>query len=98
MDYHVRYTHSLHKLDPKEFNIATPKKGTSAYPRIFDPIDGVAPSSKGIISDTYDVIKSIKYIVDAEGCIIPDVKTVKNTQNGRQREAIMLGIHIHCIN
>ena len=25
---HVRYTHSLHKFDPKKFSIATPKKGT----------------------------------------------------------------------
>ena len=84
--YHVRYTHSLHKFDSKRFSTSTPKKGTSAYPQIFDPIDIVDPSSKWIISDTYDVLTSIKYIVEAEGCIIPDVKNVKNTQNGRQRE------------
>ena len=40
-----------------------------------------------IISDRYDVITSIKYIVEVEGCIIPDVKNVKNTRKGRQREA-----------
>ena len=29
--FRVRYTHSLHKLDPKNISIETPKKGTSAY-------------------------------------------------------------------
>ena len=43
VDFHVRYTHSLHKSDPKKFSIDTPKKGTSAYLRIFGPIDGVSP-------------------------------------------------------
>ena len=83
---HVRYTHSLHTLDPKQFSIATPKKEIPAYLWIFDPIDGVDPSSKHIISYMYDGITSIKYIVEAEGCIIPDVKNVKNTRKGRQRE------------
>ena len=43
VDFHVMYTHSLHKLDKKMFSNATPTKGTSSYLRIFDPIDGVAP-------------------------------------------------------
>ena len=34
----------------------------------------------------YDVITSIKNIVEAEGCIIPDVKNVKNTRKGQRRE------------
>ena len=29
--FHVRYTHSLHKLDPNFSSIATQKKETSAY-------------------------------------------------------------------
>ena len=44
VEFHVWYTNSLHKLDPKIFSIAMPKKETSAYLWIFDPIDGVAPS------------------------------------------------------
>ena len=52
---------------------------------IFDTIDGVAPSSKRIIYDTYDVLTSINHIVEAEGCIIPDVNHVKNTRTGRRR-------------
>ena len=64
-----------------------PKKVTSAYLWIFDPIDGVAPSRKCIIYHTYDVLTSIKYIVEAEGCIVPDFNNVKNTRKGQQREA-----------
>ena len=86
MDCHVRYTNSLHKLDPKRFSITTQKKGTSAYLWVFDPIDSVAPSSEWIISDTYDVLASIKYIVEDEGCIIPDINNVKNTWNGQRGE------------
>ena len=56
VDFHVRYTHSLHKLDPKRFSITTPKKGTLAYLSMFDQIAGVAPSSKRIIYETYNVI------------------------------------------
>ena len=37
VDCHVRYRHSLHKLDPKILSIATLKKGKSSYLRIFDP-------------------------------------------------------------
>ena len=85
-DFHVRYNHSLHKLYPKHFSIETSKKGTSAYLRMFDPMDGFYPSRKHIISDTYDVLTSIKYIVEDEGCIIPDVKNVKNTRKLRRRE------------
>ena len=56
VDFHVRYTHSLHKLYPKKFSIDTPKKVTSAYLCIFGPIDGVNPQSEPIIYDTYDVL------------------------------------------
>ena len=52
---HVRYTHSYHKLDPKTFSIATPKKGTSAYLQIFDTIGGVASSIEKIIHVIYDL-------------------------------------------
>ena len=78
---HVWYTNPLHKLYPKIFSIATLKKGTSAYLQIFDPIDGISPTSKRIISNTYDVLTSINYIVEAEGCIITDDNNVKNTRN-----------------
>ena len=87
VDCHVRYTHSLHKLDSKRFSIETPNKVTSAYLRIFYPIDDIAPSIERIISDMYDVLTSIKYIVEDEGCIIPDVNNAKNTLKGRRREA-----------
>ena len=61
-----------------------PKKVTSTYLLIFDLIDDAAPSSKHIISDTYDVRTLIKYIAEPKGCTIPDVKNVKNSRKGRQ--------------
>ena len=84
---HVSYTHSLHKLYLEKFSIAMSKKGTPDYLRIFDIIDSAATSSKQIISDMYDVLISIKYIMEAEGCIINDVNNVNNTCKGRQRES-----------
>ena len=76
----------MHKLYPKKFSIATPKKVTLAYLWIFNPIDGIATSSKRIISDTYDELTPVKNIVEAKGLIIPDVKNVKNMRKGRRRE------------
>ena len=35
----------------------------------------------------YDVLISIKYIVEDRYCIVPDFKNVENMQKGRQREA-----------
>ena len=66
-------------IDPKKFSIATPKKGISAYLWIFDAIDGVTPSIEKIIYNTYDLLTSIKYIMEAEGCIIPDFINVNKT-------------------
>ena len=86
VECHVWYKNSLHKLDTKKFSIATPKKGTSSYLQIFYPIDSITTSSKRIISDMFDVLTSIKYIVEAEGCIITNVKNLKNTRKGRRRE------------
>ena len=40
-----------------------------------------------MISDMYDVLTSIKYIVEVKECIIPDVKNVKNTRKVHKREA-----------
>ena len=44
-------------------------------------------SREHIISDTYDVLTSIKYIVVPEDCIILDVKNVEKTRKGEQRGA-----------
>ena len=83
VDCYVRFTHSLHKLYPKKFSIATSKKVTSAYLWIFDPIDGIAPSINWIILYKYDVLTSTYYIVEAEVYIIPYAKNAKNTRRGR---------------
>ena len=86
VDCNVRYTHSFHKLDPKKLSTATPRKGKPAYLWILDPIDGISSSREGIISDTYDVLISIMYIVEAEGFIIPGVKNVRNVWKVQRRE------------
>ena len=67
VDFHVRYTHSFHKLYLKKFSIETPKKRTSKYLQIVDPIYGVNPLIKCIISDTYDILTKIMYIMEAKG-------------------------------
>ena len=82
VDFCASYTHSLNNLDPKKFSTAIPNKWTSYYLCIFDPIDGISPSSEQIICDRYDVLTSIKYIVEAESCTIPDVKNVKTCGMG----------------
>ena len=68
-------------------DIATTKKWISTYLGIFDTIGGVAPSIEKIIYNMYDLLTSIKYIVEDEGCIIPDAKNVNKTWKGRRREA-----------
>ena len=40
-----------------------------------------------IIYNTYDLLTSIKYIVEAEGCIILDVKNVNKTWKRQRRKA-----------
>ena len=69
------------------FSIATPKKVISAYLQIFDTIDGVTSSIERIIYNTYDLLTSIKYTVEVEGCIILDPKNVNKTWKGRIRDA-----------
>ena len=86
VDCPVWYTNSLHKLDPKKFSTATPQKGKPAYLWILDQIDGISSSRERIISDTYSVLISIMYIVEAEGFIIPGVKNVRNVWKVQRRE------------
>ena len=47
VDCRVGYTHLLHKLDPKKFSIATPKKGTSVYLGYFIQLTASLYQSKG---------------------------------------------------
>ena len=37
------------KKDPRVFSLTTPKEGSRAYERIFDPTTGVAPTSDRIV-------------------------------------------------
>ena len=83
VDMNVRYTESYHKDDPRKFSITTPKKGTSAYLRIFDPgPKGIAPTSERILQDTSGVLEAIMIIIEQNGCIVDDM----NARKGKRRQ------------
>jgi hypothetical protein len=57
--------------DCKEaFSLSCPKRGRSAYLRIWDPVNGVGPSSKRIIQDTKKVVDAMRIIKDAKGAFV----------------------------
>ena len=45
VDFHVRMSAKLTNNDPRKLSLSTPKKGTDAYLKVVDPVDGVAPTS-----------------------------------------------------
>ena len=62
--------------------MATPKRGTSAYLRVYHRTSGVAQSSTRILHDCNGVLLAIDRIIKAEGTIIPDI----NTRSGNRRQ------------
>ena len=70
--------------DPNKYTMSTPKEGTRTYVRVFDPENGIAPSSARIIHDTEGVLRAIPRIVEAEGCVVDDI----NNRAGRRRAMI----------
>jgi hypothetical protein len=57
--------------DSKEaFSLSCPKRGRSAYLRIWDPVNGVGPSSKRIIQDTHKVVDAMGIINVAKGAFV----------------------------
>lgn len=83
IDMHVRITEMLDSDNKRKFSIATPKRGTHAYLRIFHPVTGVSLSSKRILEDNSNVLKAMKKIVEAKGTVIEDM----NYCTGRRRKA-----------
>ena len=73
--------------DPRKFSMSTPKRGSSAYLRVNDPFQGVAPTSERIIQDIDRVFDSMVLICAKKGCVIDD----GSTQNGHRQEAAMVG-------
>jgi predicted flap endonuclease-1-like 5' DNA nuclease len=84
---HIQYTSNFGKDDIRKFSMATPKKGASAYRRITDPIDGVAPSSERIMQDVRLLETSIKTIIKYKGTMCMHVqkgRRLRNSLNDRR--------------
>ena len=58
-------------FDPRWFSTRTPKLGTSAYLRVFDPAIGVAPHPDRIKQDIKKVTHARKEIHKTKGAYIP---------------------------
>ena len=71
---HVIMSHSGCKYgekDPRIFLLATPKEGASAYTRVWDPVNDVAPPSERIIQDINKAVMAMKTIHEAKGVFVP---------------------------
>ncbi|KAL7461345.1 hypothetical protein ACHAXS_001763 [Conticribra weissflogii] len=82
--------------DPRLFSIATPRVGSSTYARIFDPITGVAPSSKRIVEDIHGVFNSCLKIHDAEGAFVDRLAncTGHRKRGGRNGKGTWGGVRV----
>ena len=61
----------MENKDPRLFSLSTPKEGVSAYKRVFDPKDGVAPTSKRIVQDIHKVVNALAVIHREKGVFVP---------------------------
>ena len=66
-DLHVTLTCMLPLDDPRQFSKATPKEITQMMERIWDPVDGVAPTSSRIIQDVQRIKVNAMLVVEAHG-------------------------------
>ena len=61
----------IRKKDKLKFSLATPKEVTRTFLRIWDPTNGVVPTSRRILEDVKRVLDSLAKIVEAKGQIVP---------------------------
>ena len=76
---HATVTSHLPEDDPNKFSSSTPQRMLQSYMRIFDPIDGVAPTGDRIIQDITRVLISMEKVKEMRGCIIDE-----NQRSGRR--------------
>ena len=57
--------------DARVFAMTTPKEGSRAYNRIFDPVTGVAPTPSRIVEDIDRVFASKRVVFKARGAHVP---------------------------
>ena len=81
VDFHCLLTNHLQEDNIKKFSMATPKQGTSAYCRLIDPVDGLAPPPHRIVQDCEKVLRSLKAIYDVNGAIVTDENRVHRPGN-----------------
>ena len=72
-DTHVTLTCLLPKYDIRRFSKAAPRLIQSAVKRLWDPDDGVAPSSKRIVQDILRLAENLQIIVENYGAVVPGV-------------------------
>ena len=87
---HMIMSHSGCKYgekDPRMFSLATPKEGASAYKRVWDPVNGVAPPSKRIVQDINKVVVAMKKIHEVKGVFVPGLAGGRVPGNRHQNTA-----------
>ena len=50
--YHIQFTSHMDIENERKFDMSTPKRGSFAYRRVLDPVDGVTPLSPRIVHDS----------------------------------------------
>ena len=58
------------KVDERLFSIATPVLASLAYCHIYDPLDGVVPSSKRILEDIDRVFIAMQIVLENKGVYV----------------------------
>ena len=61
--FHIVLTNHLKNDDPKKFTLSTPKRGSSAYFRVWEQV----PCLNCIMQDTNKFLKALTDISNAEG-------------------------------
>ena len=79
--FHISLTSHLKEDDPKKFTLSTPKRGSSAYHRVWEQV----PSSKRIIEDTNKFLHAIKVISQHEGVVVPGLGNRKGHRSEGNR-------------
>ncbi len=83
--------------DDRIFSMATPALMSSAYHRVYDPVNGVSPSSKRILEDIYGVFVAMKIVVEKKGVYVQwlaegtgrrFIKSKKKMGHGGKRKAM----------
>ena len=85
LNMHVLLTSHLERDHPMKFRKDTPKQISKGILKIYDPLNGVAPSSKRIIEDVKRVLTSLTAIVEAGGKVVPGIV---NRNGHRKKETV----------